>query len=181
MRDNKGFTLVEIVVAMIVMVIVFAGVFVAFMSIGKVNVVSRVSQTQTNIATAILESFYDTKFHDINENMQFNLPEALEINKMSVDFSTSSSVKAEPINIKFDNISGVASTYSADVVVTPFSTDNDNGLIVTSLALICVPVCVFEGVSAFPLVLDLTTTIHVSFIPSTLTVITAVPALIVLT
>ena len=130
MKGNKGFTLVEIIVAMLVMAVTFAGVFVAFMSINKVNVVSRVSQSQASISNSLLEVFYDLpydkiNYNDIKEDIASKLASNYTWEEDDNAFSYSKSDDGATQNIKLNSIRGSASEYSADIVLTSFSVDKE--------------------------------------------------------
>ena len=114
---NRGYTLSEVVVAMIVLSVTFIGVFTAFMAIRKVNAVSRVGQTEMNIATSVIESFHDINYEAIDEDMDFRLPSNLSYTKDDnlVSYSDITDSKI----FRLENINGTVSKFDIDITATP--------------------------------------------------------------
>lgn len=65
-KNNSGFSLIEILLAIAILAIVIGPIFSAFITSAKVNMNARKTMAATNVAQTILEGFADKRYSDIS-------------------------------------------------------------------------------------------------------------------
>lgn len=102
-KNNGGFSLIEIVLAIAVLAIVIAPVFNSFITSARVNMNARKTMAATNVAQTILEGFADKKYSDIGASIGYMASGTVDLSGMSA----LSSVDNNYYNLK-DNFSAMS-------------------------------------------------------------------------
>ena len=86
MKNNKGFTLIEVVIALFLMVIIGAGVYATLQNMNHINARSRLKAKEIEISNNIINMFSVTNFDDVGEDTIRNIYDdcIVEINKSDI-------------------------------------------------------------------------------------------------
>ena len=118
MKDNnKGFTLIEIVISSVIIGLLLIGLVTAFLSVRTITTTSSKQDTAVSLSNTLLESFRNFKYSDITEANKNNILVAtgFDLTNSTVDFNDDSTKKT----LVFHNIVKDLGNFKATVEVEP--------------------------------------------------------------
>lgn len=130
-NKNKGFTLTEVIVSMLILVILFLGVFTAFTALQNVNLTANKTQKEIDLGSSILEGMYDVSYDKLaNETQTVNFLTTSFI-PSNFDYTEAEQTRTiladSSIQYNLTNIKGSVSDYDVQVNISPITSVNSKG------------------------------------------------------
>lgn len=116
MSKNKGFSLIEIIVAIVLVAMLFLCVTFSFRSLLSLNILSSKRDQSINLASTILEELSTVRYSDIDDSFRFTFPDDFDLSETVYSLNKKDSNDGSVLIL--DNIKYGINSYQAVVDFT---------------------------------------------------------------